>query len=233
MESKSNPLLIGLQAARVNLVPALIVQTFMFVLVAGYYWHAPTRAVMENLAVIKTAYGYFFSIAIAILGGAILPEIFVILFFQRGKIRRVNFANLRFTVVYWAFDGLFVDALYRTLGNIFGNNANPGTVAMKVFVDQFIINPLIFVPVSLICYEWKHRNYDFRAMSDVFTWGYFKAKGIPTLVTSWCAWIPLLTAIYSLPSSLQIPMFALALTIWVMLFTYITASGRKTELQAS
>jgi len=229
VEPKSNPLLLGLQAARVNLVPALIIQTIMFALVAGFYWHPPTKAAMESLAAIKTTYGYFFSMTLAILGGAILPEIFVIGFFQRWKIHAVNFANLRFTIVYWAFDGLFVDALYRTLGNVVGNNANPGTVATKVLIDQFIINPLIFVPISLICYEWKHRNYDFKAMSDVFTWGYVKAKAIPTLVTSWCAWIPLLTAIYALPSPLQIPMFALALTIWVMLFTYITQAGKAHE----
>jgi hypothetical protein len=35
-------------------------------------------------------------------------------------------------------------------------------------------------------------------------------------------WIPLMAIIYSLPLALQFPLFALALSFWVLLLTYMT-----------
>ena len=45
---------------------------------------------------------------------------------------------------------------------------------------------------------------------------------IPILFATWGVWIPLVTIIYSLPSVLQIPLFALALAMWVMLYIWIS-----------
>jgi uncharacterized membrane protein YccC len=35
-------------------------------------------------------------------------------------------------------------------------------------------------------------------------------------------WLPIVTILYCLPQALQIPLFALALTLWVMLCTWMS-----------
>ena len=210
-------------------MPGLIVQALMAAVVVGYYWHPPTRDVLVALGAMKATYGYFFSMVISIVCGALLPEVFNVLVFQRARIRMQNWANLRFTMVYWAFDGMFVDALYQWQGHLFGDVVTGSALLKKVLFDQFVVTPFVFMPISLLCYEWKQRDFVFSGMSEIFTWRFARDRGIPALITCWAVWIPVLFAVYALPPLLQIPMFALALTIWVMLFTYMTASGRDGE----
>ncbi len=211
----------GLEAARAILAPALIVQATMFAVVIGYYVHPPTRAALQTLADIKAATGYGFSFFSSMVAGALLPELLSVCVFQRGKFRATNFANLRFTIIYWGLDGVTVDAFYRLQSLLFGDHANFGTVAAKVCVDQFVATPLFFTPVTLAFYEWRRQSYASAAFAEAFTWKFYRERGIPTVVTNWALWIPVVSAVYSLPPLLQIPLFALALTIWVMLFTYM------------
>lgn len=227
MSLKDHPFLVGLKAARANLVPALILQAAILALVLGYYWHEPTRLVLEKLAAVKAAHGYLFSMVASIIGGALLPEFFNIVVFQHCRIRPVNWANLRFTVPYWGLDGMFVDALYRFQGVMFGNDPTWRALVGKVMVDQFFVTPVILIPIGLACYEWKHQNYVFTGLGRTFTWAFYKERGIPTLVTNWAMWIPLLFGVYAFPPTLQVPVFALALAIWVMLFNFINAVGRN------
>ena len=223
MSTSRNPLLIGLEAARAILAPALIVQAAMFAVVIGYYVHPPARAVLQSLAEIKAATGYGFSFVSSMLAGAILPELLNVAVFQRGKFRASNLANLRFTALYWGLDGVVVDAFYRLQSTLFGAQPDPGTVALKVCFDQFVATPLFFTPVTLACYEWRRHGYAAAGFARAFTWQFYRDTAVPTVVTNWALWIPVVSAVYSLPPLLQIPLFALALTIWVMLFTYINA----------
>ncbi len=217
----------GLEAARAILAPALIVQATMLAVVTGYYLHPPTRAALQTLAEVKAATGYGFSFFSSMLAGALLPELLSVFAFQRGKFRAGNFANLRFTMIYWGLDGVVVDAFYRLQSLLFGDQPGFGTVAAKVCVDQFFATPLFFTPVTLACYEWRRQGYAITGFAEAFTWKYYRERGIPTVVTNWALWIPVVSAVYSLPPLLQIPLFALALTIWVMLFTYM--NGSRTE----
>jgi hypothetical protein len=45
---------------------------------------------------------------------------------------------------------------------------------------------------------------------------------VPTLFATWGLWIPIVTILYSLPSLLQIPLFGLALSMWVLLYTWMS-----------
>jgi hypothetical protein len=45
---------------------------------------------------------------------------------------------------------------------------------------------------------------------------------VPTLFATWGVWIPVVTILYSLPSLLQIPLFGLALSMWVILYTWMS-----------
>jgi hypothetical protein len=93
--------MIGWQAARANAVPALIIQTIMLGLLIGYYAHPSIESVVNRLAQYKRDHGLSFVLLASITAGALIPELFVILFFQRGRPHRGNLRNLLFTVPVW------------------------------------------------------------------------------------------------------------------------------------
>ena len=214
--------MIGLKAARANLIPGIIIQSLMLTVVLAYYWHEPTRIWLNTLAVWKARLGYGFSVPVAILAGAILTEIFKMLGLQRGKLNRKRLGDFLFAVIFWGFMGVSVDTLYRFQTIWFGSGTTFLVLAKKVFVDQFIYNPLWAAPWQVWAYEWKNRNYSFAGISGFFTFEFYKTQIVPVIIATWGVWLVMITIIYSLPPLLQIPLFGLALTFWVLIMTYIS-----------
>ena len=194
----------------------------MLGMLIGYYASPSFAAVLQRLAELKQEYGLGFVLLASIVAGAIIPEIFLILFFQRGRVSRTNLRNLMFTIPVWGFDGSLVDLLYRAEAHWFGDVATVPVVAAKICVDQFGYNPFFAAPFGVLTYEWKNTGISMRPVRDLFTWGHYREKILPTLVATWAVWIPLMAVIYSLPLVLQFPLFALALSFWVLLLTYMT-----------
>ena len=220
-QTRTLPLLIGLQAARANFVPGLIVQTVMILVVLAYYSYEPARVWLAHLAEIKARWGYGFSFLAGAVAGGLLPELLTITVSQRGRVRWQNAGNLLFGILFWGSQGVVVDGLYRFQAVLFGSHADFATVVKKVLVDQFVYNPLYAAPVGLAIYEWKNQGYRLAGMGRVFTARFYKERTLPALVATWGVWIPVVSMVYSLPSLLQIPLFSLALTFWVILFTWI------------
>lgn len=198
----------------------------MLAIVLAYYWHTPTRDVLNTLALWKERYGYFFSVCLSIFAGAVLPEVLKILFFQHGRLIRRNFSELLFATLFWGTVGIFVDTLYRFQAVWFGSEPTISVLAKKVAVDQFLYCPCIAAPMTVWAYEWKNRGYSGRGISHLFTFSFYRTKVLPTLIASWGVWLPLVSVIYSLPSLLQVPLFGLALSFWVLLVTYISSVNR-------
>ena len=216
------PWLAGLRAARANLVPGLMVQAAMLAILLAYFFYPPTRDWLDRLAQVKARWGYGYSALAAIIAGAVIPEIMRIGVFQNGKLRRANFENLVFTVPFWCGMGLVVDLLYRQQAHWFGAEATFSVVSKKVLVDQFVYNPLFAAPVTAMLYDWKISGYGMKGVSRFFTVDYYRETVVATLIATWGVWIPIVTILYSLPSLLQVPLFALALSLWVMLYTWMS-----------
>ena len=68
----------------------------------------------------------------------------------------------------------------------------------------------------------QHSTFSIESLIRSFTWDHYRDKIVPTLLATWAFWIPLMAIIYSLPLALQFPIFCLALTLWVLLLTYMT-----------
>jgi hypothetical protein len=216
-----------MRAARANVVPGLIVQAVMVSLLLAYYFHVPTRELLERLAEVKVRWGYAYSALSAVVAGGMVPELLRIFVFQKGRVIRQNFSNLVFASVFWAGMGVLVDAFYRLQAIWWGDEATLAVVIPQVIVDQFVFSPLITAPLTTWLYEWKNRGY--RMRSCFFTISYFRDQIFPTIVAIWGVWIPIVTVLYILPESLQIPMYALALSLWVMIYTWMSeeASGNS------
>jgi hypothetical protein len=222
VQKSRNPLALGWEAARANAAAALVIQLVMLALLVAYYTSPAAASALARFAEFKRAHGVVFVLAASIAAGAVIPEIFLILFFQRGRPSRRNLRNLLFTVPVWGLDGSFVDVLYRSEAQWFGDVATLAAVATKICVDQFGYNPLFAAPFGVLTYEWKNSGISWRPVRDLFTWPHYRDKILPTLFATWAMWIPLMAIIYSLPLVLQFPLFALALSFWVLLLTYMT-----------
>src|SRR6267142_5166165 len=98
-------LTLGWEAAKANALPAFILQGAMLVILIAYYLSPVFTGLLDRLAHYKQQHGLIFVVVAAILAGAIVPELFVIAFFQRGRWRAQNVRNLAFTIPTWAVDG--------------------------------------------------------------------------------------------------------------------------------
>jgi len=215
-------LALGWEAAKANALPGFILQGAMLLILVAYYVSPGFAEFLTRLATYKQQHGLAFVMIAAALAGAIVPELFVIIFFQRGRIRKENGRNLAFTIPTWAIDGILVDMMYRLSAGWFGDVTTVGVVTAKILVDQLGYNPFIAAPLEVLVYEWKNEGFSWRSMRRSLTWTHYRDKIVPTLLATWAVWGPLMTIIYSLPLALQFPLFSIALTFWVLLLTYMT-----------
>jgi hypothetical protein len=215
-------LALGWEAAKANAVPAFILQGAMLVVLISYYSSAVCAELLDRLAHYKEQHGLSFVVLAAILAGAIVPELFVIVFFQRGRPRTQNLRNLAFTIPTWGIDGILVDLMYRLNAVWFGDVVTVSVVIAKILVDQLGYNPFFAAPAEVLVYEWKNEGFSWRSVRRALTWEHYKDKIVPTLLATWAVWAPLMAIIYSLPYPLQFPLFSIALTFWVLLLTYMT-----------
>jgi hypothetical protein len=148
MHRTRSPLALGWEAARANALPALIIQALMLMLLLSFYTSHTAFALLSQLAELKRTGGTLFVIVASVTAGALIPELFLILFFQRGRPSRRNLRNLFFTVPVWGLDGTLVDLLYRNEAAWLGDVATLPVVAAKICVDQFGYNPLFAAPFS-------------------------------------------------------------------------------------
>jgi hypothetical protein len=222
MAKRQTPLTIGWHAAKANAVPGLILQAAMLATLIAYYVSADFAHLLNQLAHYKQEHSIPFVIVAGVLAGAILPELFVIFFFQKGKFGRQNLRNLAFTVPTWGIDAVLVDLMYRANAHWFGDVVSVPVVLAKICVDQLGYNPFLAAPGEVLVYEWKNDGFSIQSVRRSLTWEHYRDKIVPTLLATWVVWAPLMAIIYSLPFPVQFPLFSLALTFWVLLLTYMT-----------
>jgi len=215
-------LALGWEAAKANAVPAFILQGAMLVILISYYLSPACAGFLNRLAQYKEEQGLVFVVLAAVFAGAIVPELFVIFFFQRGRPRAQNFRNLAFTIPTWGIDGILVDLMYRMNTLWFGDVVTVPVVIAKILVDQLGYNPFFAAPAEVLVYEWKNEGFSWKSVRRALTWNHYRDKIGPTLLATWAVWAPLMAIIYSLPFALQFPLFSIALTFWVLLLTYMT-----------
>jgi hypothetical protein len=216
---KEAPWRAGWRAARANLVPGLIVQAAMVGILLAWRYHPGTREFLESLARLKSDLGWIYSGIASAVAGALIPEFMRWLLFQRGRWTVANGRELLFAAPFWCAMGVAVDFFYRAQARWFGDEASLAVVVPQVIVDQFLYNPLFATPVTVWMYAWKNGGY--RWKPEFFTARFYLHRVVPALFATWGVWIPVVTVLYMLPETVQIPLFALALSMWVMIISWM------------
>jgi hypothetical protein len=224
----SKPLAAGLAALRRFYRPFLLIQVAALLVVLSYYWSPSLREFCARLAALKVRGGLPFAALSASLAGALVPEVAKWI----GDSHRYTLAGRRgelaFNFVFFAFNGVVIDILYRGEASLFGVDAAVATIAKKVAFDQFVFTPL-WLALIIALFMWRNERFSLRStVAALRLPGFYGVRVVPLLLSAWCFWIPMVCVIYALPVPLQFVLFILALGAWSLIMVFVAnASADK------
>lgn len=211
----------GLNAAKENLLPGLLLQVMMAMFIALYLLHDGTHAFLFHVANLREQMGYAFAFLSYSVSGGLLPELLKIIFFQKGIPQRRNVWMFATSAPLWGVMGMVVDFFYRSLSVWLGAGNSWQTVVLKVCVDQFLYSPLFANPVVAAYFTLRDFRFSREGLETVLRWDFLTNKVLPIQVAGWCIWIPGVAVVYSMPSLLQFPVAVLISCFWVLMVTTI------------
>ncbi|MGB0744178.1 MAG: hypothetical protein ACPGSB_06600 [Opitutales bacterium] len=226
-----NSIRIGISAAKSSFKPAIWVWCMMVGLAMLYYLAPFSRSVFDAMVYVQEKLGIWFpSIGMGLCVG-LLVECVRVVISDNKRWTRENSVNGIFNFTIWSIMGITQHYRYAWQVEVFGPGNSFGELATKVAFDQFIWTVFFANPYQAILYLWKNNNFSclavLRQASPFRTfWG---TQMLPMLISNWAFWIPMAFMIYFFPPELQIPMAILAITIWVILLTYLTEASSQNE----
>jgi hypothetical protein len=215
-----SPLAAGTAALRRFWRPFLLIQTGAALLAIAYRVSVPFRGACALAAAWKTAGGLPVAAATSALAGGLLPELAKLLADRRRSAVRGRGGEVLFNIVFFGFDGIVIDLLYRGEAHLFGSDAQLRTVVEKVAFDQFVFSPLWSIFIVLL-FLWRQRGYSLAATLPALGRGFYQSRVVPLIVPNWLFWIPMVSIIYALPVALQFLLFVPALGAWSLIMVFI------------
>lgn len=211
----------GLDGARANLVPGVFLQIFALGLLAAYYWHAPSRVVLEHLAALRVECGVPFDLISTALFGAIIPCL--VLALRPATRHRYNLKQVAAISAYWAYRGVEISFFYQLQARLFGTGQDATTIILKTLVDEYLYCPVIAVPITWAAYTWIEHHFDTAHLIREFRRpGFYARCVLPILIANWIIWTPAVAVVYLLPTALQLPMQNIVLCFFTLLLATIT-----------
>ncbi|MBN1797063.1 MAG: Mpv17/PMP22 family protein [Spirochaetales bacterium] len=210
---------------RAHIVPGLVLQAVALSIALAYYFNSFAKNLFENIAVLKTEYGFLFSAISTALFGGLIPFLYLLATKQIPK--KSTHKELLFYLLLWAWKGMEVDSFYRLQGIIFGYDPSVAVIVQKTFIDQFVYSPLWAAPSLTIAFLWKDCNFSFATLKEKITKDLFTFKIPSVIFSTWVVWIPAVAIIYCLPMALQVPMFNLVICFWVLILNFISGHNNQ------
>ena len=95
---------------------------------------------------------------------------------------------------------------------------------------SFVVCEVWATPSLLMAYFWKDSNFDWRATYSKWRSREYWLFLLPSsLLSVWLVWLPAVSIIYALPSSLQIPLFCIVSCFWSILLQLIAKANTATH----
>lgn len=214
----------GVDAARQNLWPGLMLSAFAVALLLSYWYVPAVTGALQAVADFKERQGWWFVVvSTATFGGAIPWLVQRVRPSSRGLSR---WSHLWFLLAFWGIKGLEVDLFYKWQAVWFGDGSDPATLAKKIFVDMGVYCPIWAVPSTVAAYAWKDNGFSWRGLGRVNLRRWVVRVLVPILVSNWSVWVPAVVVIYCLPLALQLPVQNLVLCFWSLLLVFQVAASR-------
>jgi hypothetical protein len=219
--SPDTPWRSGLQGARANLLPGIALQIVAVVLVLGYYNVARVHGALDGLMAFSRAAGPVLGILTTALFGGFLPFLYLHYFQGRGDEKpRYGWVQGMCLTAFWGYKGLEVGYWYRLQAVICGSGHSPGTIAVKVFLDQFVYCPIVAVPLTVAVYQAVEAHSVAAPLADLRIPGWYRRSVLPVLISNLGVWVPAVAAIYCLPTPLQLPLQNIVLCFYTLVVAH-------------
>ena len=217
----------GVQAARRNLLPGIVLWVFGTLLICGYFFHPPLQQILDRLGDFKQSQGWRFSLISTGICGGLVPEL--ISRFSTDKDRRQGIGVIIAGTLLWAYKGVEIDFFYQLQARLFGEGADVLTIVGKTVCDQFVMVPAFGLVNVVLFYAWRDCGYSFRKLTASLTGGWYQRMVLPVLIANWFIWIPAVALIYCLPLALQLPVQNLILCFLVLILMFFTRKPTQTD----
>lgn len=219
----------ALRSLRLNLVPGLILQGAMIAVAVAYFSIPSFHQALMRLASLKERGGLLFSFIGTSLASSLLPEILRPLLPRSARSGQEPSLSSRllFALPFWGLIGMQVDLFYRLQFLVFGPSNRISVIAAKVIVDAFLYCPLLAMPEAVCVFLWRDHGYTRHGFRGWTPARFYAIRIFPVLMANWMVWIPVVSVIYSLPAPLGIPLFIIAQSFWVMVFTTLSSRASK------
>jgi hypothetical protein len=215
----------GIKAVKQSLLPACFVWGVMAIIAFCYYWVPPAIHVFDGLERLQVSMGRLFPFLGMGVSVGLLAELVRMLSSKDKRWTKANTLNAGFNLMVFGILGMLQAVFYGFQTQWFGDSQSFKTLASKVIIDQFAWTVFFANPYQTILFIWRENHFKisrvWQSMRPIKTfWG---MRVLPVLITNWAFWIPMVSIIYSFPSSLQLPLAILAVTIWVLILTFLTS----------
>jgi hypothetical protein len=190
-------------------------------LVVGYYRWPPLAEGARGLRALHASWGLGFAAIVGFIAGGVLPELARVVTGVAGRAHEKPGVEAVFRGLVWGALAVIVDAFYSFQAVVYGHDIGLATLAKKTATDMFVFAPTLFVPFTVAPFVSRREGFSARAFFSVWTPKGWSKEVFATYVPNTVFWLPVLLAVYAMPTDLQYPVAALATACWSMIFTFI------------
>lgn len=213
--------------------PILLIQVLAIGITVGYLTSPAVRSVVDQAAQLKVQIGYAFAFAAGFTAAAILPEAVKTVVRSGGPWTRARVQRSLALGVTYGLASMVVDWQYQFLNHLVGSGRDPVTLALKIFVDQFIISWTFTVPFlvlfSLFLEERFKPGFHFKRWWTSLGTSVYRTHILPVQLIGWAVWVPALIGIFSLPLPVQLPVAMMISAAWSLILSFLTARSTSNQ----
>ncbi|MBR4170850.1 MAG: hypothetical protein IKR48_04305 [Kiritimatiellae bacterium] len=206
---------IGIESARANFVPGILLQAVALALVWAYYSIAPFNSFLETLSKNPLLVGPGGAFVSRAFFGGILPGIIMVSFPTLRP--RFPLRTILAMTLYWGGMGVVVYGLYVLQARMFGEENGLGVLLAKTAFDQFVYT-VFFASILNSFFNFAlSRDLSPKRIRADWPVSFLRQIWIPNLLANWVVWCPAMFLIYIFPFPLQIHISGLVGCFWTML----------------
>ena len=214
-KSNESPCVAGLEAAKLNRIPMLVLWTVSFALVVAYYMVPAVASGLEPVARWQRESGWIAAFLNRVVFCGVIPGMFVLCV---KALRPAHPVAVIVVQTLWSgLCGIVSDCMFSLNARLFGTGVDFLTLCVKTAVCQFVWTPLFFAPLGAIVYFWIGRDFSFRRFRNEMPRRLWRGLVLPNLLVNWVIWIPAMVAINALPTPLQVQLSGLVSSLFSLM----------------